>query len=372
MGIRYDRDENKITNGPVIFFTGFNSDDSLRDAINVAFEKGLNFFAYREPDDLSATFCSSEDLVSGLGTPGFVISMFDPDLPFITIPFENDKSKSFEPKISYEMPSRSTLQDVYEEEVKEIINGIEEKRWEKIVSSRVLLKSGSYDLGNIFTSLCEERKNAFVFCFATKPTGCWIGASPELLLKGNKGNLETMALAGTRIPAYSVSDEWNEKNLKEQNLVTGYIQKVFRKHNITITEEETGTKEAGPVEHICTRIKAKANFHDGNDLSTFLKEFSPTPALCGIPKQEALDFILSHEQFSRGCYGGFCGPFHGVENFLFHVTLRCCCFSRDKVSLYAGGGITADSVPEDEWNETEAKLETLTSIIDNNILISNH
>ena len=110
----------------------------------------------------------------------------------------------------------------------------------------------------------------------------------------------------------------------------------------------------------------------------------PTPAVCGYPKQKAKDFILQNETYSRAYYTGFLGELNlkqsktrntnrrNVENNAyatvktysnFYVNLRCMQFKDDKALIYVGGGITKDSVAENEWEETLNKTKTIGNVL---------
>ena len=86
---------------------------------------------------------------------------------------------------------------------------------------------------------------------------------------------------------------------------------------------------------------------------------SPTPALCGSPKEKALKIIKENEDFDRGCYGGYCGPFHSTGDFTFNVVLRCASVTDRRYCLYAGGGITSESIVSAEWFEIESKIKNV-------------
>ena len=366
MGIRYEKDERRAVNGPVIFFTGINADNAIINAINDAFISKLSFYAYRLPGETTATIGASEGFLYGIKEPGFVISQFNPEIDYITIPFKNLKSENLKIEDSYCFPKQSTSKEEYENEVREIISGAQRKEWEKIVAARVKVIEKETNPGEIFNNLCNYNSDAFIYCFSTPVTGCWIGASPELLLKAHKGEFYSMALAGTKSrdensnDSESISKNWDKKNIHEQEVVTEYINKVFSSHGILVSTGELHELNAGKVKHLCTEIKGtlKESFN-ADRLSSLLHHLSPTPALCGLPKEKALEFISSHENFSRGCYGGFCGPFKDTEDFYFHVNLRCAGLIEEKIFLYAGGGITAMSDPIKEWEETELKLSTM-------------
>ncbi|MCH5225832.1 MAG: chorismate-binding protein [Muribaculaceae bacterium] len=354
MGIRYDRDSRRATNGPMIFFSNL-KDETFCEEIRSAFISGLSFYAYRMPGDLMLSFGSTEGYLEGIGEPGFVVGMFSPDKPFITIPYKKLK-RGGEGGSYYMMPERSTTKEEYCSEVEKIKEAIGGDLDKKIVAARVVVEYSQIDLGEKFYELCERFPNAYVFCFSTPATGCWIGASPELLLQNREGLLETMALAGTR-RADIYAGNWDEKNIKEQKIVAEYIEEVFRKHGLAAVAGETFTKKAGPVEHICTPITALSPAGFGPE--ELLRDLSPTPALCGEPKDFALGEIINLERFDRGCYGGFCGPYHSERDFTLNVVIRCGAVTPRHICKYAGGGITAQSDAEAEWIETELKLKSL-------------
>lgn len=365
MGIRYDRDSRRPTNGPVIYFTGIDGDGSVSHAINNAIISELSFYAWRMPGEFTATFGSSESFCEGLGEPGYIISYFNSDIPFITIPFQRVSPNSKENKTSsIPFPSSSTSYKEYEKEVLKVKEGIKDAKWQKVVTSRVLILDERINLGETFGKLCLKYPDAYIFCFHTPATGTWIGASPELLLRSRNKELLTVSLAGTK-PIEQINEPWDEKNISEQNIVTNYIVDTLTVGGISCQISSVKTIQAGPVCHLSTSIKGNLKEELTNSaLEILLKNLSPTPALCGYPKKEAYSFIQQNENFSRGCYGGFSGPFFKADDFNFFVTLRCARIEYDRTALFAGGGINEMSKPNDEWEETENKLKTLLGSLD--------
>lgn len=97
--------------------------------------------------------------------------------------------------------------------------------------------------------------------------------------------------------------------------------------------------------------------------SVMLELLHPTSAVCGMPKENALDFLKENEGFDRSYFSGFIGPVNlNGETSLF-VNLRCAKLENDEALLYAGAGITEDSVPEKEWEETELKCDIIGKFI---------
>lgn len=254
-----------------------------------------------------------------------------------------------------EVPEGICTEEAHRRYIEAVIKTIGHDETKKIVAARTFSVKNMIDPDMLFNQLCTAYPDAFVFFLSTPQLGSWIGASPELLLKRDGDKWETMALAGTR-PAGTIGD-WDEKNIQEQKIVTHYIKDIFQRHGLTLLKEESDTKQAGPVEHIHTRIKAISAPKDG--LTKLLTDLSPTPALCGMPKRESMEMIHTWEGGSRSLYGGFIGWYENPKNFSLYVNLRSALISPEEVRLYAGGGITWLSDPSKEWEETQRKLSTL-------------
>ena len=76
-----------------------------------------------------------------------------------------------------------------------------------------------------------------------------------------------------------------------------------------------------------------------------------------------MDFIRNTEKHSREYYTGFLGPV-GIDDLMqLYMNLRCMKVLDDRLMLFVGGGITLDSVPYEEWEETEIKADTLLSVL---------
>lgn len=251
----------------------------------------------------------------------------------------------------------STPKADYLKEVEEIADHFKDNPG-KTVASRCIKIDTEINLNATFAEMCSRYPEAFVFMFSTEETGTWIGASPELLLEEDSNGIRTMALAGTR-PA-DESGEWDDKNIQEQQMVADYIVDQLGKNCDNVVIESTFTKTSGSVAHICTPIHAsKLNV----PLTEFLLKFSPTPALCGSDKEESLRLISKLEKHDREFYGGFCGPYNISGKTTLYAMVRTAKCSDDSIGVYVGGGITKDSKPEDEWEETEMKSKTIIKSI---------
>lgn len=246
---------------------------------------------------------------------------------------------------------------------------------EKIVLSRTLQLPlpKDFSAGALFGTACEAYPDAFVYLMRTPLTGTWFGSTPEMLLCGENGNWQTVALAGTRRIKDSEANwdaqkdgknksDWDTKNIREQQVVTAYIEKQLRIKNLIGTISEPYTVRAGQLMHIKTDFRFQMS--DQGCVGELLDFLHPTPAVCGYPKMEACRLILAHEGYDRAYYSGFAGPLNKDGKTDLYVNLRCANLTDKGLTLYAGGGLMPDSELKSEWEETEVKLQTLLSLIE--------
>ena len=118
------------------------------------------------------------------------------------------------------------------------------------------------------------------------------------------------------------------------------------------------------VQHLGTRMEGMLS-QPGPTVIELVRALHPTPAVGGHPRAEALDLIAAVEGFDRERYAGAVGWVDAAGNGEWAVALRCAQFSHDgrTARLTAGGGIVADSDPEAELAETQAKFQAMLSAI---------
>lgn len=212
-----------------------------------------------------------------------------------------------------------------------------------------------------FRRLCETYPKAVVYILRLSDESgdrFWMGATPETLLTTDEHAIYTMSLAGTRRPD---GPSFTAKEYDEQLAVTERIEGTLLALGVSkVICKGPETTQAGPVEHLITRIESA--LPPSGDAFDWACALHPTPAVAGLPLDDALKIIRETENFDRDLYAGFIGWMSG-GNSRFYVNLRCMQIGRNRVALYAGGGITAHSDPEAEWEETVHKLETLKSVI---------
>ena len=234
----------------------------------------------------------------------------------------------------------------------------------KLVLSRTkdLNRDSSSSVGFLFSKAIEKYPNNFVYLCNTPESGTWLGCSPEILLSGNGDQWKTHALAGTK---KSISDKedisWDAKNIEEQSIVFDYIQDSLKKIGIDAISNIAKTIQSGDLVHLQSEFTFKID--DVNKIGEVLTLLHPTPAVCGYPKEEALDIILKNEGYDRSYYSGFVGSYNMDNKTNLYVNLRCMQIFENSYRLYAGGGIMPQSTVDLEWQETEYKMQTISSII---------
>lgn len=203
---------------------------------------------------------------------------------------------------------------------------------------------------------------AFVYVFHTPQSGTWFGSTPEILLSGDISGLRTVALAGTRLRSREGEHKpWDDKNTMEQGFVADYVASVLRGFGIDDPSVETATVGAGRVEHRCSTFTFACP--DGVRPGQLAAALHPTPAVCGLPKDEALAFIRRHEACCREYYAGFIGPVGLGGRVELFVNLRCLNAVGTELRLFAGGGIVRGSELGSEWRETENKMRTMLDLL---------
>ncbi|NVJ85418.1 MAG: chorismate-binding protein [Algoriphagus sp.] len=256
--------------------------------------------------------------------------------------------------------------------VEKSIASISEGYLEKVVPARTkkLPIPSDFDLAKSLLSLLKSYPNSFVNFFHLPGIGTWMGASPEILIETKGDWFYTMSLAGTQSakgenPLKAAA--WTQKEIEEQALVSRYIVDCFKK--IRLREyEEHGPKTvlAGNLLHLRSDFRVNMKETNFPQLgSVMLQLLHPTSAVCGMPRKPAHDFLKSYEGFDRKFFAGFIGPVNIENQTSIFVNLRTASFSKDQITLYAGAGVTEDSNPEMEWEETEMKCEIIGKFIQN-------
>ena len=256
-------------------------------------------------------------------------------------------------------------QQEYMTNVASIRDRIRRGDFRKGILSRVIVRQRVGRLTDIFRMMCRKYHYSFISMVNIPGLGCWIGASPELLFKKNKQDITLVALAGTqaRTEESTSTVKWDEKEIIEQEIVTDYLKNLLHDFDIhQFQQDGPETVQAGAVLHLKT-IFTIPESGLSERAGAFINKLHPTPAVWGQPKTDALNIINKLEGYEREYYAGYLGPVVQNGNAELYVNLRTMKAIDDKLMIYVGSGITVDSIPINEWEETCMKAMTLQSII---------
>jgi isochorismate synthase len=272
----------------------------------------------------------------------------------VDLVFEASKSENHLLKVGEDSRDR------HEKLVVTAIDSIKKGDFKKVVLSRKQKIKGDFQSVAILKNLLQKYPSANCYFWYHPEIGQWCGATPEVLLTFSGKILHTMSLAGTmKMPLKGVIN-WGEKEREEQQIVTDSIVNDLIKVGVeSLHQGAQETVAAGELLHLQTLINAEISI---NRVDDYLKALHPTPAVCGLPKQKALQFIIDNEGYDRSFYTGYLGILEPKKQ-EYYVNLRCMQVLNDGVVLYAGGGITAKSNPVAEFEETENKMNTMKKLL---------
>lgn len=311
---------------------------------------------YRVPGEsvieMNGSFRETLDL-SGV-REGFILSTFTRDKYYVF-----DQGKEEGSLFLLEDNEQAVSHEEYLKAAAFFRDQIRARKLGKAVFSRIKRVSFSKNPRQLFFRLVELYPEAFVYLVSSPLFGTWLGATPEILLSVHDGRGTTMALAGT-LPS---DDEgiWGKKEMEEQVWVRDYIRNTLRAVGVSdMTESGRAEYVAGPVKHLVSHFEFSA---DNSVVRDLIVRLHPTPAVSGWPQKEAVELIAETETHQRSLYAGIIGYLGDSESRLY-VNLRCARISPDAMSLFLGGGFTADSEPDKEWEETENKARTLLNVVE--------
>lgn len=337
----------------------------LLDKIKEAYKNKLPFVAYNKPNDENVFGVFQKDatlhtITTDFTQSGFVFAPFSSSEKTVFFPLdESDFIKEsftnqqlhFKEKQFYKDASKEKHIDI----VQKAIDAINKNNFKKVVISRKeVVALNGVEVAVIYNRLLHLYASAFVYVWFHPKVGLWFGATPETLLKVENNSFTTMSLAGTQVFKKDEKVNWNPKEIEEQEIVTEYILNKLSGFSTNLKQLQTETVKAGSLLHLKTEIKGKL-LKEG--LYSLVSLLHPTPAVCGLPKEAAKQFILENENYKRSYYTGFLGELNSNKTNDSHlfVNLRCMEIKNEHAEIYVGGGITKESIPEKEWEETVAK-----------------
>lgn len=262
----------------------------------------------------------------------------------------------------------------WKESISKVTEKITDGQMDKVVLARELrvLFQDKVNVAPVLENLMEEQANSYIFTIE-RGTDCFLGATPEQLVKKQGNKVQSMCLAGSIARGESVEEDaqlgsallTDEKNMHEHDLVVQMIRASLEKvcENVR-TPSEPNLYKMKHIQHLHTPVTAEAT--DDCSLSDLIKILHPTPALGGFPQDISLQTIREVEKLDRGWYAGPLGWMDWKEDGEFVVAIRSGLLQEKEASLFAGCGIVGDSDPESEYQETQIKFRPMLSALGGN------
>lgn len=257
----------------------------------------------------------------------------------------------------------------FKQGVRQAIANFQHSSIRKVVLSRLCQVDLGVPLdgGAVLANLLMQNPVAYHFRLPLAGDAELIGASPELLLRQEGDRVWTFPLAGT---AARRPDPDQDQAVAERLLASVKDQ---HEHHLVV---EDIRQRLGPLcdpLHIPDAPELVATptlWHLGTPMEGRLRSpalgslalacrLHPTPAVCGVPRQQARKLVDLIEPFERGPFSGVVGWCDSRGNGEWVVSIRCATLQPRLLQLFAGVGVVEASCPEAEWAETQAKLRTM-------------
>jgi len=272
-----------------------------------------------------------------------------------------------EGSFSYSEPRVSITKDHYEkvvEEAKEYI--LSGDVFQVVLSKRLDLKfHGS--LVQFYENLRTINPSPYMY-FLKMGERQIVGASPEMLVRVDRGIVETFPIAGTRphVEDPKRNEALSKDLLDDPKERAEHVMLVDLARNDIGKVAEYGTVKVpefmevhqySHVQHLVSRVTGK--LRDDRDCFDTIRAVFPAGTVSGAPKVRAMEIIDELETTRRGPYAGAIGYFSYNGNADFAITIRTLVAEKERCHIQVGSGLVADSIPENEWYETENKVTAL-------------
>ncbi len=200
-----------------------------------------------------------------------------------------------------------------------------------------------------------------------------VGSSPEILVRLEGDKIEVRPIAGTRKRGQSEEEDQalekdllsDEKELAEHIMLVDLgrndVGRVAETSSVVVNEQFI-IERYSHVMHIVSNVRGRLK--DGLDSYDVLAATFPAGTLSGAPKIRAMEIIEELEPTRRGLYGGAVGYISFSGNMDTAIAIRTLLIKEDTAYLGVGAGVVADSVPENEYEETMSKGRALLRAIE--------
>ncbi len=261
---------------------------------------------------------------------------------------------------------RALQRSVWQGAVTEILEAIEGGRVNKAVLARTLDVDTPDPVSavEVVRALRAGNPNTHVFLFEPRAGRALLGAAPEAIATLRHGVFHATAVAGS-VARGATDDEQaalarallsSAKDRAEQRVVVeDMVRRLASLARDVRAEPEPHVLTLARIQHLETEIRARVE--SGRSVLDLVAALHPTPAVCGVPRDAALELLRHEEPFERGWYAGPVGWFTLDGDGHFVPALRTAVGGPGGWRLFAGAGIVRGSEPAAEWDETAIKFQ---------------
>jgi menaquinone-specific isochorismate synthase len=262
----------------------------------------------------------------------------------------------------------------WKQSVDDVVEDLKNGSLKKVVLARELrlFFDNQIKAENILENLYNQQRDSFIFVFESNGD-CFIGATPERLVKKQGNDVFSTCLAGSiRRGITETEDKMlgetllnDQKNLIEHGFVVEMIKEALDEScEEIILPDKPQLMKIRDIQHLYTPVIGKCQ--KDASLLLLVERLHPTPALGGLPKQEAVEKIRQVEELDRGFYAAPLGWVDYRGNGEFSVSIRSGLIQGKEASLFAGCGVVANSDSESEYLETSLKFRPMLRALGGN------
>jgi menaquinone-specific isochorismate synthase len=264
--------------------------------------------------------------------------------------------------------AEATDRSAWEAAVDESLEAIRGGRVTKAVLARILdvTTDRPVDPVEVVEHLLDMNRGSHVFFFEPEAGSAVMGAAPETVATLKDGVFHATAVAGSIRRGDSAREQAelaarllaSDKDRAEQRIaLDDMLARLETVGHQIRTDPQPHVLTLARIQHLETEIRASIPGDTG--ILDLLRLLHPTPAVCGLPRDAAMDFLADEEPFERGWYAGPVGFFDVEGNGVFAPALRMGVMTAGGWRLFAGAGIVEGSVPALEWEETAIKFRPM-------------
>ncbi|MGE8079002.1 isochorismate synthase [Peribacillus loiseleuriae] len=259
--------------------------------------------------------------------------------------------------------------------VAEAVSHMKHSELDKVVLARELriVFKERIETVAVLRRLQKEQAGSFIFCLESAGD-CFIGATPERLVKKHGNELFSACLAGSIARGKDAKKDrqlehellHDQKNLLEHQYVVSMIKDALSLvcKRLDVPKDPTVMKNRH-IQHLYTPVSGEC---DANvSIFDVIGKLHPTPAMGGLPTEQAVAWIRENEELERGFYASPIGWSDSYGNGEFAVGIRSALIQGNEASLFAGCGVLEDSTPESEYEETGIKFNPMLSALGGNL-----